>query len=131
MGFLIRWLAALVLLVLTYNPTGFSFAHWAERSFATDRSLVVLAGLLLFVGYAVYLRATLRSIGAFGMILVAAIVAALLWVLFDLGWLSLDNATFNQWLGILALSVVLGVGLSWSIIRQAISGQSDVDDVDR
>lgn len=130
MGFLIRWLAALILVAVTYNPTGMSYVHWAERAFATETPLVVLAGLLLVVGYAVYLRATVRSIGAFGMILVAAVVAALLWVLFDLGWLRLDNGALNQWLGILALSVVLGTGLSWSIIRQAISGQSDVDDAD-
>lgn len=130
MGFLFRWLAALLLLVLSYNPTGLSYAHWAERNFAGQKSLVVLAGLLLFIGYVVYLRATLRSIGAFGMLLVAALVAALLWVLYDWGWLRLDNGATNQWLGLLALSVVLGVGLSWSIIRQAISGQADVDDKD-
>jgi hypothetical protein len=29
-----------------------------------------------------------------------------------------------------ALSVVLGVGLSWSFVRRAISGQVDVDDTD-
>jgi len=130
MGFLFRWLAALVLLALTYNPTGLSYAHWAERAFSSDTSLVVLGGLVLFVGYVVYLRATLRSIGAFGMLLVAALVAALLWVLYDWGWLTLNNGAFNQWLGLLALSIVLGVGLSWSIIRQAISGQADVDDAD-
>ncbi|OYX40663.1 MAG: hypothetical protein B7Z02_18125 [Rhodobacterales bacterium 32-67-9] len=130
MGFLFRWLAALGLLALTYNPTGLSYAHWAQAGFADRKSLVVLAGLVLFAAYAVYLRATLRSIGALGMILVAALVAALLWVLYDWGWLALDNGALNQWLGILALSVILGVGLSWSIIRQAISGQADVDDSD-
>lgn len=94
-------------------------------------SLMVLAGLLLLIGYIIYLRATLRSIGGFGMMLVLALVGALLWVLYDLGVLSLDNAGLNVWLGLLTLSLVLGVGLSWSHVRRALSGQADMDDVDQ
>jgi hypothetical protein len=32
-------------------------------------------------------------------------------------------------LGILALSLVMGIGLSWSLIRHRLSGQADMDDV--
>jgi hypothetical protein len=94
-------------------------------------SLMVLAGLLLLIGYIIYLRATLRSIGGFGMMLVLSLVGALLWVLYDFGVLSLDNTGLNVWLGLLALSLVLGVGLSWSHVRRALSGQADMDDVDQ
>ena len=66
---------------------------------------------------------------SFGIVLVAAIVGALIWVLIDYGILTLQNPSLNLWLGILALSVVLGVGLSWSIIRQGLSGQATVDEV--
>lgn len=130
MGFLLRWMIALVLLAVTFNPTRWNYVRWAQENFADQKSMVVLFGLLLLVGYIIYLRATLRSIGAFGMGLVLAIVAALLWVLYDFGWLSLDNQSFNLWLGIVALSLVLGVGLSWSHVRRALSGQADMDDVD-
>ncbi len=92
--------------------------------------LAVLLGLLLLVGYIIYLRATLRSIGAFGMGLILAIFAALVWVLIDFQLLNLDNPGLNTWLAILALSFVLGIGLSWSIFRRAVSGQADVDDVE-
>ena len=92
--------------------------------------LVVLAGLILFVGYVIYLRATLRSIGPFGMLLVAAVVAALIWVLIDAGILTLEDPSITTWLGIFALSVVLGIGLSWSLVRRRLTGQADVDDVD-
>ena len=64
------------------------------------------------------------------MALVLALVGAGLWVLYDLGLLTLDNANLNTWLGLLALSVVLGIGLSWSHVRRYLSGQSDMDDVD-
>ncbi|KMK66816.1 DUF6524 family protein [Puniceibacterium sp. IMCC21224] len=130
MGFLLRWVCAFVLLAATYNPTSWSYARWAPNNFDTQLPLTVLLGLVLLIGYIIYLRATLRSIGAFGMLLVLALVAALLWVLSDYGLLDLSNQTASQWLGLLALSLVLGIGLSWSIIRRKLSGQADVDDVD-
>ncbi|KNG95150.1 DUF6524 family protein [Pseudaestuariivita atlantica] len=130
MGFLFRWLFAFVLLALTFNPTPWNYVAWSLRSYEASLPLVVLSGLLLLVGYIIYLRATLRSIGLFGMVLVLAVVAAAVWVLFDLSWLRLDNPDVTLWLGIFALSLVLGIGLSWSIVRRALSGQADVDDVE-
>jgi hypothetical protein len=131
MGFILRWLAAFALLAATYNPTDYNYIKWVMMLGDGSISLMVLAGLLLLIGYIIYLRATLRSIGGFGMMLVLALVGALLWVLYDFGVLSLDNAGLNVWLGLLALSLVLGVGLSWSHVRRALSGQADMDDVDQ
>ena len=128
-GFALRWLGAFGLLTLSFNPTPWNYVEWATGAEAR-LPLVVLAGLLLFTGYVIYLRATLRSIGVFGMLLVLAIVGALLWVLIDLGWLRLDNGTVNTWLGLIALATVMGIGLSWSHVRRALSGQADIDDVD-
>lgn len=130
MGFFLRWLVAFALLALTFNPTQVNFVRWAESSFNDQMPLVVLAGLVLFAGYVIYLRATFRSIGVFGMLLVAAIFGALIWVLIDFGVLTLDNPTVTVWLALLALSLVLGIGLSWSIVRRRLTGQTDVDDVE-
>lgn len=130
MGFFWRWACAFALLALTFNPTRYNYVAWVRDYGDLNLSLAVLFGLLLFIGYVIYLRATLRSIGAFGMLLVIGVVAAGLWVLVDLDVLKLDDPTFNVWLGLAALSFVLGVGLSWSIVRRALSGQADVDDVD-
>ncbi|MDA7429523.1 DUF6524 family protein [Primorskyibacter aestuariivivens] len=130
MGFLLRWGFAFGLVALTFNPTEYNYVKWASANYNAQLPMVILFGLLLVVGYIVYLRSTLRSIGAFGMFLVAAIVGALLWVLYDKGILTLDNQNLNIWLGIFAVSVVLSIGLSWSIVRRKLSGQADVDDVD-
>lgn len=130
MGFLIRWAFAFILLAATFNPTQWNYTHWATANFSSQMPMVVLLGLLLAVGYIVYLRATLHSIGVLGMGLVGAVVVALLWVLYDFGLLSLENSSFNVWIGLLALSVVLGVGLSWSFVRRAVSGQLDVNDAE-
>ncbi|MDB4211606.1 DUF6524 family protein [Ascidiaceihabitans sp.] len=130
MWFVLRWLTAFALLAATYNPTSFNYVKWVMTQGERPVSLMVLAGLLLLIGYIIYLRATLRSIGGFGMLLVLALVGALLWVLYDFGLLSLDNTGLSVWRGLLALSLVLGVGLSWSHVRRALSGQADMDDVD-
>lgn len=129
-GFLWRWVFAFGLLSATYNPTEFNYARWVLEYGGANLSIAVLVGLLLTVGYIVYLRATLRSIGTFGMLLVLALVGAILWVLYDLGIVDLNNPGFNTWIGLLALSIVLGVGLSWSHVRRHLSGQADMDDVD-
>lgn len=130
MGFVIRWIFAFVLLAATYNPTDWNYARWAQANAETSLSLTVLFGLILLVGYIIYLRATLRSIGIFGMILILAVVGTLLWVLFDQGVISLADPSVNTWIGIFALSVVLAIGLSWSIVRRRLTGQTDVDDID-
>jgi hypothetical protein len=130
MGFILRWACAFLLLAATFNPTEYNYVDWVRDFGAMNMSLAVLFGLLLLIGYIIYLRATLRSIGGFGMILVLALVGACLWVLYDFGILRIDNPSANLWLGLAALSFVLGIGLSWSHVRRALSGQADMDDVD-
>ena len=130
MGFVLRWLFAFVLIAATFNPTELNFVRWAQLNYTDQLPLTVLLGLVLLIAYIIYLRATLRSIGTLGMFLVLAVVGALVWVLYDYGVLSVDNADAMVWLGILALSIVLGIGLSWSFVRRALSGQYDVDDAD-
>ena len=131
MGFLLRWLFAFLLLAATFNPTRYNYVQWARDYGDMNLSLAALFGLLLLVGYIIYLRATLRSIGALGVILALALIAAVLWVLYDFNVLKLDNPGVRTWLALISLSFVLGVGLSWSHVRRSLSGQADVDDVDQ
>lgn len=135
MGFVLRWLFAFVLVAATYNPTSWNYVSWAASNwttgnFSSQLPLTLLFGLVLIVGYVIYINATLRSIGLFGMLLLLAVVATLLWFLWDRGWLSLQNASLNTWLGLFVLSVILGIGMTWSIVSRRISGQIDVDETD-
>lgn len=125
MGVFLRWLFAFVLLALTYNPTDWNYVRWTYENYQTHLSMVVLLGLLLAIGYLMFLRATLRSIGGVGMATILAIVASLLWVLYDYGLLHLDNTTMDVWLGTLALSIVFTIGLSWSYVRQRLVGEEE------
>lgn len=130
MGFILRWLFAFVLVAATYNPTSWNYVSWASANFSNQLPLVLLFGLLLVVGYVIYVNATLRSIGLFGMLLSLAVVAALVWFLWQQGWLSLENARLNTWLGLIVISAILGIGMTWSIVSRRLSGQIDVDDTD-
>lgn len=130
MGFVVRWIFAFLLVTATFNPTQYNYLRWGRTEYATQTSVVVLLGLLLVIGYIIFMRATLRSIGAFGMFLVGAVFAAMIWVLYDWGILTLENTQLNTWLGLLALSLIMAVGISWSFIRRSLTGQYDVDDAD-
>jgi hypothetical protein len=130
MGFLWRWLFALLLLAATYNPTSWNYVTWTLDSWPDQIPLALLFGLILFIIYVVFVTAVLRGIGILGVILLLALVAALVWVLVDIGWLSLTNPGLNTWIALLALSLVLAMGMYWGILWRRLSGQIEVDDND-
>ena len=59
MGIFLLWLGAFALLSATFNPTQWNFIRWAEANYATQMPLSLLLGLLLGVGYMIYIGATL------------------------------------------------------------------------
>ncbi|MEL7345821.1 MAG: DUF6524 family protein [Pseudomonadota bacterium] len=128
MGFVIRWIAAFVLLTATFNPTNINYVAWARANWAEQTPVIVLAGLVLAVAYVVFILAVLRGIGAFGVLLILAVLAALVWVLVDFGWINLSDPGAMTWIVIVALSVVLAMGMYWGILWRRISGQIEVDD---
>lgn len=129
MGILLRWLGAFALLAVIFNPSRWNYVTWARGSWTDQMPLIVFCGLILAVVAMVYVVATMRSIGILGAIIIAAIFAAGLWVLTDWGLIGLQNSALNIWLGILVLSLILGAGMSWSILRQRLSGQASVDEI--
>ncbi len=129
-GFLLRFLFALLLVMLTYNPGGYSYVHWVSESVDKFSPLLGLAGMSLVIGWVIYLRATLRSLGLIGLILAVSFFAMILWLLIDMGWLGMNNVTSLSWVILVLISAVLAVGISWSHVRRKLTGQVDSDDVD-
>ncbi|MEM7548015.1 MAG: DUF6524 family protein [Pseudomonadota bacterium] len=129
-GFLVRIALAIGLVMVTYNPSGTSYFDWVQTGFETDTAVKALAGVVLVILYVICLRATLRSIGFIGAGLVIALLAAIIWVLVDYGYLNAEDPGLMQWLILLCIGIVLGIGLSWSHVRRALTGQRDMDDVD-
>jgi Family of unknown function (DUF6524) len=129
-GFLLRFLAAFVLVFSTYNPSGYSYYHWVSRNLTEPSPLMALAGILLLIGWTIYLRATARSLGVFGLLLAAAFFGTLLWLVIDWGLVRVDSVTAITYIILVIMCGVLAVGMSWSHIRRRMSGQFDVDDVE-
>ena len=132
-SFLIRFVVAIILVFSTYNPSGNSWVHWvieAVQNKAYANPLLWLSAVILIIGWAIYLRATARSLGLWGLLLVAALFAALLWMMIYYGWLSLENTSVMGYVALTLLSLLLAIGISWSHLRRRITGQIDVDDVE-
>jgi len=129
-SFLYRWGAALVLVLATFNPTGWSFYHWIMNGTGENLPVKVVAAIALLILYIVFLRATWRSIGPLGVGLVLAFFGAVLWMAFYYGLLEAGQTTALTYLGLILIATVMAIGMSWSHIRRRLSGQYDMDDVD-
>lgn len=129
-SFLLRVLFALVLVFGTYNPTDYSYVRWVTSGEAGFEPVTALVGVILLIAWIVFLRATFLSLGWLGIILGAALFSCLLWLLIDIGWLSLDETGAITWLTLILIAMILAVGMSWSHIRKRLTGQYDVDDVE-
>jgi hypothetical protein len=129
-GFVGRWVFALALVLGTYNPTDYSYISWITTAGVTFGPVVALVGVALLIGWIIYLRATFKSMGWFGIVLGAAFFGCIIWLLVDVGWLSLESTNAFAWVVLVLLSLILAVGMSWSHIRRRLTGQFDVDDQD-
>ena len=129
-SFLWRLLFAVLLVGATYNPEGYSYYHWALADFSTFGPEQSVVGVLLLIGWVIYLRATLRSLGLLGLILVIALCASLVWLITSWGWISPDSPRAISYVSLVIIALVLATGMSWSHVRRRISGQADVDAVD-
>jgi len=130
-GFGLRFFAALVLVFASYNPEGYSYFHWALRQLPQITAVKAFAGVVLLIGWAVFVRASLRSLGFIGLSLALAFFATLIWLLVDAGLLAAHNARTLAYITQIILAGVLTAGLSWSHVRRRLSGQVDADDVDQ
>lgn len=126
-GFLFRWLAALVLVLGTYNPTPYNYVVWVtEDSTRGDQlPLKLLIGAVMVIGYVIYLRATFQSIGFIGIGLALLFFGGVIWLLLDYGILNLREHGTIAWVVLFILATIMAVGLSWSFIRRMLSGQID------
>ena len=129
-GFGLRLLVAVLLVAVTYNPEGFSFYHWVIDHEPHFSVLKLFVGVVLLIGWTIYLRATMRSLGPLGLGLAIALFATFIWLLVDMGWVPADSVRAISYIVMFVLSMVMAVGISWSHIRRRISGQVDTDDVE-
>lgn len=128
-AWLTRWLAAMFLVLATYNPSGYSFWHWVAATGLQDASIKVLAALVMLLAYIIYLRATIRSIGPIGIGLVVAMLGSIVWLLGDIRFIDIGQPPVLDIVLLTMFATLLSIGVSWSHVRNRLSGQVDSDDV--
>ncbi|HTF96832.1 MAG TPA: DUF6524 family protein [Cellvibrio sp.] len=129
-GVAVRFLFALLLVLLSYNPSGYSFFHWVHNSLSHITPYIVIAGLILLIGWGIYIKATLNSLGILGIIVLAALFASLVWLFIYWGFLSVSNISTMAWVIEVLLAALLAVGMCWSHFTRRMSGQVDVDEIE-
>jgi hypothetical protein len=131
-GFGIRLVASLVMVFVTWNPAGYSFVDWLMDGWGAGSlgAVHAFAGVVLLIGWVILLRATFNSLGMLGLVLGGALLGVTVWLLFDLGILKGQSASFISWVVLTCIGILLGIGLSWSYVWKRLTGQVDVDDFD-
>ncbi len=125
-GVIWRLLFAVALVLLTFNPSGTSFYHWLLGS-QIAIAAKALIGVLLLIGWVVCLRTAYVALGTLGLVLGAALFGCAVWLLVDTGVLSVSDTDALTWVVLVILGLLLGVGLSWSLVRARATGQVEVD----
>ena len=128
-SFMLRLVFSLALVLLTYNPSGYAWIGFLNSEVAVVYKAVT--GIVLLIGWIMFLRATWNSLGPIGSMLAAAFFGAFIWLFVEWGFFAMNDVVFLQWAVLLVLAAVLAVGMSWSHVRRRISGQFDTDEIER
>lgn len=127
-SFFLRFLFALALVFLTYNPSGYSWVGYLQSDIPAVYKAA--SGIVLLIGWVMFLRATWRSLGPIGTALAVAFFGILIWLFIEWGFFALDDTVVVQWVVLFVLAGVLAVGMSWSHVRRKLSGQYDTDEIE-
>jgi Na+/melibiose symporter-like transporter len=129
-GIGMRFAIALVLVLATWNPSGFSYLDWALNNWSAYPPVVVFFGIVLIICWVIFLRATIRSLGPIGLTLAAALSGSIIWLIVYFGLVEFANRRAMAWILLVLIAAVLAAGMSWSHLRRRWAGQADVDDLD-
>jgi len=127
--FVTRWLAAMFLVLASYNPSGYSYYHWISELDAGNWVLKLLIGVVLAILYATFGLATQRSLGRLGIAAWLLFFAVVTWTIIDLGLLRIAGSGTVATIVLVNLANLLAVGVSWSYVRARLSGQADTNNV--
>ena len=126
-----RFLASLILVLATFNPTGYSFVGWIAGHFPHLEPLQLVVGIVLSALWLFFLHATWRSLGTVGVALGIAFFAAMVWLFTSWGWFSLSDHNAVIWVVLIMMACLLTLGLCWALLQARISGQAVVEEVKR
>lgn len=126
-GAFARILLAIALVLLTFNPSGHSFYHWISAPPPGVTAVRAFASVALLIGWIACLRTAFVALGVLGLVLCAVLLGTFVWVLFDFQVLQRTDSNALEWIGLVIVGTVLGIGLSWSLVRARTTGQIETE----
>lgn len=113
----LRFALSTGVVVGTWNPTGYSWVHYASHTWRHPNGLFALSTIILTIAWVVLGRATWKALGIIGWALTALLLGALLWAAKDAGLLDVSRSV-GSWVVLVCIVVVHTVGLSWGDLRR-------------
>ncbi|MCP4433413.1 MAG: hypothetical protein GY806_20745 [Gammaproteobacteria bacterium] len=127
-SFIMRLLFATALVFTSYNPSGYSWVGYLQSE--VPKVYLAASGIVLLIGWVMFLRATWNSLGAIGTVLAVGFFGIIVWLFIEWGFFTLEDSSVIQWVVEIVIAAVLAVGMSWSHLRRRISGQYDTDEIE-
>ena len=124
-GILVRTLACFLVVFATWNPTGYSFLSWARYSPWATAPEIAVAGTLLLGLHILFARIAWLSLGADGVSAAVAILLAGLLTLWEFDLVDIWQSAVWPYLLLSGFSLVLAIGVTWSLLKRRIVGQSN------
>ena len=125
LGILVRMLAVALLVSATYNPSGYSYYHWVHQGIADHWASKTVVGQLIVMAFIFCGFVSARSLGLLFSIPLILIIGTGVWLLSDWGVINLSEGLQRTLVFESALILLLGTGVSFSLIRYRLSGQLD------
>lgn len=127
-----RFLAALALVLISFNPSGHSAYHWVVTAIGAGAfgPIHAVALILLLIGWVIFWVATWRALDTFGVFLAFVALGTIVWLLIDFGIITATTVSMVTWISLVCLAVVMAIGLSWAHIWRRVTGQQTVEDTD-
>jgi hypothetical protein len=124
-GILVRTLTCFLLVFATWNPTGYSYLSWARYSPSATAPEIAAAGTVLLGLHILFVRIAWLSLGADGISGAVAILLAGVFTLAEFGLVDLWQGVAWTYLLLMGFSLVLAIGVTWSLLKRRIVGQSN------
>ena len=125
-GVAVRVVLAVLLVLITFNTSGASFYHWLATPPVGITAIEAFLGVALLVAWVVCLRTAYVALGTLGLVLGCLLLGSFVWLLFDVHLLHSSGREMMVRVGLIVFGAVLGLGLSWSLVRARTTGQIEV-----
>ncbi|HEV7371633.1 DUF6524 family protein [Arenibaculum sp.] len=120
-----RWLLCATVVFASYNPSGNSYFHWV-RDAGEVSPLLAFTGVLLLIAALAIMRMAFLSLGYFGVTAALTCIVMMLALGAGLDLFELADVEITTYMLLFWATLVLAVGVSWSLYQGRISGERDI-----